>query len=130
MCISVCQWKWIWGTYVWTILFSRHFLATRKKKKKRKRKKTTFQKEYDLADEYFFDNSKKDISFTQNASTNELCYYVSFKKNLSLAQINKNLQKQYELAAEVCPDFQHRIFPESKFLKIWLRTDSSLYQRL
>ena len=90
----------------------------KKEKKKEEEKNITFQKEYDLADEYFFDNSKKDISFTQNASTNELCYYVSFKKNLSLAQINKNLQKQYELAAEVCPDFQHRIFPESKFLKI------------
>ena len=69
-----------------------------------------FQKEHSLADEYFFDNSKKDISFTHNASTNELCYYVSFKKNSDFdvdkqIEVFKKLHKQYELAAEGWSDF-------------------------
>ena len=69
-----------------------------------------FQKEHSLADEYFFDNSKKDISFTHNAFTNELCYYVSFKKNADFdvdkqIEVFKKLHKQYELAAEGWSDF-------------------------
>ena len=116
MCVSVYQWQSKWEAYVWTFLLSCHFLATGKKKEK----KNGFQKEDDLTDEYFFENSKKDISFTHNASTDELVYYVSFKKYSDFdvdkqIEVFKKLHKQYELAAEGWSDFQHRIIPESKF---------------
>ena len=40
-----------------------------------------FQKEHDLAQEEYVLNMDEDLSFTKNVSTNEINYYVSFKKN-------------------------------------------------
>ena len=102
------------------VCLNKFVLSSFPSNRKKRGKKMAFQKEHDLADKYFFDNSKKNISFTHNASINELCYYISFKKISDFdvdkqIEVFRKLHKQYELAAEGWCDFQHRIILEPKF---------------
>ena len=88
-------------------------------RKKEREKKWLFRKKATSVTNIFLIILRK-IFHSYITSINELCYYVSFKKNSDFdvdkqIEVFKKLHKQYELAAEGWCDFQHRIIPEPKF---------------
>ena len=88
-------------------------------RKKEREKKWLFRKKATSLTNIFLIILRK-IFHSYITSINELCYYVSFKKNSDFdvdkqIEVFKKLHKQYELAAEGWCDFQHRIIPEPKF---------------
>lgn len=81
------------------------------KMRKRNEEGEAFQIEHDLTDEYFLDNSHRNISFTHNACTDEFFYHIYVLKNSTLSptkefEVFRKLYKQCKLLVDGWFNFQ------------------------
>ena len=74
-----------------------------------------FQKEHDLAEEYFLHHMGENLGFTYNVLTNFFACYVSvkihntsFNGDLEIKKLNK-IFEEYDLASEGWSKFKYRI---------------------